>query len=82
MKLYYLLVKTNFCIGMKLERLEKEKMLCFMNKKHIVQKGKPLNCNKREVDESTKAYHHHKYNSVITLHIGHSILYLILKVLT
>lgn len=52
---------------------EKKKMLCVVDERDVVQKGKTLNCNKKKTDESNKTYHHCKYNSVIILHIGHYI---------
>lgn len=69
MKWYYVPVKTHFCIGLKLERLKRKKKCCILlmrekKRKHFIATKK--------IDESDKAYHHCKYNSVI-LHMGHCI---------
>lgn len=49
----------------------KEKMLCFVDERYAVPKGKTTATKK--TDESNKAYYHCKRNSVIILPIGQSI---------
>lgn len=71
---YYLPVKTHFYIGMKLEKLKRgKKCRALWMRDTWFEKGNCLIATKK-IDESTKAYHHCKYNSVIVLHIGLSML--------